>query len=148
MGFRDEFRELAHELRAIPGRDFEIRPYTASVIIRTWSGGKPGDGTATDAETAIVEGDSQPPKIRFLSDEEKALAGLGATVLEIGPITPDFPGGGTSIATLLGTAAAAGTEVLYKITGPEYPTGVECIREGVESDRTFGYKIRVRPVAD
>lgn len=138
MGFRDDIRDLCFQLRAIPGRDFEIRPYTVQVVTRQWSGSEPGEGVETVAAQFITESDNQPPKVRFLNDEEIALGGYNEATVEVGPITPDFPGGGTSITTL-GQDPPANTLFDYILTGPEYPSGAIFRLKGIKSDKTFGY---------
>lgn len=149
MTFRDDIRALAYSVRQIPG-DLGVRPYTVSVSVSTWSGATPGEGTEDVTVTAITEANGQPPKVRWLTDEERALGGYADAVIEVGPITPDFPGGGTSWAVLTQSAAAAvpGTVIRYVLTGPEFPSGANFERVGGTSDRTFNYKLRLQRVAD
>lgn len=146
MGFRDNIRKLAYNLRRLPGERFEIRPYAVSTVRRIWSGSYPGDGIAEDTETAITEAGAQPPRVRALSGEEKALLGLDGTVWQVGPITPDFPGGGTAIEALKPSTLAAGEEFYVKLVGPEYPTGALFRVVEVRSDKTFGYRVTIKPV--
>jgi len=147
MGFRDDIRALAYELRAMAGRDFEIRPYTVSVVVKAWSGTYPGEGFETSTTTAITEADGQPPKVRFLNDEQIALGGLPRGSIKVGPITPDFPGGGTSITTLTGNGADAGESFYFLITGPEFPNGARYLLKATESDRTFRYTVTLSPMS-
>lgn len=147
MGFRDEIRQLAYELRAIPGREFEIRPYTVSVTIRSWTGDVPGEGSTTVTTTPITEADGQPPKVRFLNDEQIALGGLSKGSIEVGPITPDFPGGGTTWATLSGGGADPGESFYYVLTGPEFPNGARFLFAGGKTDRAFRYMVTLTPLS-
>lgn len=147
MGFRDDIRELAYELRALPGRDFEIRPYIVKVVIRSWTGTYAGEGGTTTTETTITEADGQPPKVRFLDDEQLALSGLARGAVEVGPITPDFPGGGTSWATLSGNGADPGEQFYYVLTGPEVPLGARYTLVGGKTDKTFGYRVTLKPMS-
>lgn len=145
--FRDNIRKLAYNLRRLPGERFQIRPYTISVVVTTWSGTRVGEGTKTETATAITEAGGQPPKIRWLSDQEKALGGYNDAILEVGPITPNFPGGGTSWATLVPSSTPALSTVHYLVTGPEFPTGARFELVGRRSDKTFGYRIRLQRIA-
>ncbi|MBW7935292.1 MAG: hypothetical protein H3C62_17125 [Gemmatimonadaceae bacterium] len=145
---RDRYRALASRIRAIPGRDFGLRPYTVAVIVRRWSGPHTGDGAATDTVTPIVEYGGNPPKVRFLSDEARALGGLPAGTVEVGPITPDHTGGGITWDTLTGGSAQAGDEVLYRLTGPEFPAGADYALAGSQSDRGIHYKLTLVPRAE
>lgn len=139
MGFRDDIRKLCYELRAIPGQDFEIRPYTVKIVLRQWSGAEPGQGTETVTTVDITEFSGQPPKVRWLTDEEIAIGGYDAATVEVGPITPDFPGGGTPISTL-GQDPPANTLFDYVLTGPQYPNGAIYRLKALHSDKTFQYK--------
>ena len=140
MGFRDDIRKLCYDLRAIPGRDFEIRPYRVQVVLRQWSGSEPGEGTETVTTIDITESDNQPPKVRWLSDEEIAVGGYEAATVEVGPITPDFPGGGTAV-SVLGQDPPPNCLFDYVLTGPESPDGAIYRLKALKSDKTFGYRV-------
>jgi hypothetical protein len=146
MAIADDLKPLLTSIRAIPGQ-FGLRPYTVSAVIRAYSGTYAGEGTKTDTTVAITEANGQPPKVRFLNDEELALGdNLGKGTIEVGPITPDHTGGGTTIAALTGGSAIAGDIVHFVITGPEYPNGARFRLVGVSSDRALHYKVRLAPV--
>ena len=141
---RDGYRALADRIRAIPGRDFGLRPYTVSVVLRYHSGDNAGDGDAVDVATELQAG-GQPPKVRFANDEERALGNLPAGSLDVGPITPDYVGGGLAWDVITGAAAIAGTEVLFLVTGPEFPTGALYAKVGGDSARGLRYTLRLAP---
>ena len=147
MGFKNDIRKLAYELRAMAGRDFEIRPYTVSVVTKAWSGDQPGEGTAVTTTTAITEADGQPPKVRVLNDEQLALGNLPRGAIKVGPITPDFPGGGKSFDTLSPAGLAAGDSFYYVLTGPDYPSGARFVLKETQADKTFGYKVTLVPMS-
>ena len=146
---RDGYRALADRIRAIPGRDFGLRPYTVSVVLRYHSGENAGDGDAVDVATPLEVG-GQPPKVRFANDEERALGNLPAGSLDVGPITPEHvspgtAGGGLAWDVITGAAAIAGTEVLYLVTGPEFPGGALYAKVGGDSARGLRYTLRLAP---
>ncbi len=143
--FSDSLRELAYNARAIPGQ-LGIRPYSVAVLTGTWSGSNTGRGAETSASVAITEAGGQPPKVRDLNSEELALSGLGKGSVRIGPITPDFPGGGTALA-LLKPAVAAGQTVHVLLTGPESPTGARYLLKDIQTDRALHWTLVVEPVS-
>lgn len=145
--FRDGMRKLAYRARAIPGK-LGFRPYTVAVEVKTWPGDRTGQGTPTVTTTAITEANGQPPKVRWLSNEEIVVAGYDRMTAEIGPITPDFPGGGTTLATLKGKNAPAKSEVFVVLTGPDFPSGARFTIVGDNSDRALRYMLRVQRAAD
>lgn len=147
MGFRDDIRELAFELRALPGEEFEIRPYTVEVVTRTWSGDYPGEGLSAITTTPITEAHGQPPKVRVVNDEQRALGNFPKGSLRVGPITPDFPGGGTSIETLNPSGLNPGESFYYVITGPDYPDGARFLVTEAKADKTFGFFVTLAPFA-
>jgi len=146
MSFRDSIRQLAHSVRAIPGQ-LGMRPYTVQVVSAVWSGAERGQGTETVTTTAITEADGQPPKVRQLNSEEIAVGGYAEGTWEIGPITPDFPGGGTLISTLQ-PDPADNTLVHIVLTGPAYPDGQRCQVKGVTDHRAFQYMLKVEQAAN
>lgn len=147
MTLADDLKPLLHSARAIAG-DLGLRPYSVQVQVVAYSGNYAGEGTVTEGTTAIVEANGQPPKVRALDDEERAIGGLPDGTWEIGPITPDHAGGGISFATLIGDTATDGEQVHYILTGPEFPSGARFVRQSVTSDRALHYMLRVRPLVD
>lgn len=143
---RDRYRAIAYRYRNLPAQH-GLRPYTVSVVTKSYTGDVTGEGNQVEIVTPITESDGQPPKVRWLNDEELALGQLGKGTIEVGPITPDFSGGGTDIATLLQTSAENAELVLYRVTGPEFPNGADFKRVGSDSSAALHYKIRLQPVA-
>jgi hypothetical protein len=144
VGFRDDVRAIAYAARSIPGT-LEMRPYSVAVRVTNYSGAHVGDGAETQTVTPITEANGQNPKVRWLSSEEIALSGLPNGSVEVGPCTPDFPGGGTSVSTL--APVTPNTTVHYILTGPEFPTGATYERAGLRTDRAFHYTLTLKPVS-
>lgn len=142
---RDRLRKLAHRVRSIPGRGFGIRNYTVAIVVGTWSGAYVGRGDKTEALEAITEAHGQPPKVRFLNEEQLALAELKTGACEIGPITPNFPGGGTALSDLL-PAVTAHKTVHVRLTGPAYPSGAKFLVKKVGTDRALHWTLTCEPV--
>jgi hypothetical protein len=117
------------------------------VVATVWSGGHIGEGTAIIVRRAISER-GQPPKVRWLSNDEVALAGYDKPTVEIGPITPDHPGGGTSLAVLKDRAATGKAEFYYELIGPDFPAGAKFALVGDNSDRALHYTVRLQRTGD
>jgi hypothetical protein len=147
IAFRNSLRKLAHTIRGIPDQ-LGWRPYTVSIETRSWDGGERGEGAETVTTTAITEANGHPPKVRFLTSEEIALGGYSQGTLEIGPITPDFGSGGTSLDTLAPLSPSDDTIVHYIITGPEFPNGARFRKADVETHRAGHYLLRVNRAGD
>lgn len=144
--FRDAFLPTVSWARSIAGWQFGIRMHTVAIVTGAWSGDHTGDGVKSESSTAIVEADGQPPKLRWLNDEQITVGNLPKGTCEIGPITPSFAGGGTDIATLNGDALARGETIHVRITGPNHPTGAMYRLTDVKADRPFRYMLQAQPV--
>lgn len=142
---RNHYRAIANRVRAIPG-EHGLRPYRVEVLIVSWSGARTGEGVRTESSLEILES-GQPPKVRFVNDEERMLSNLPAGSIDVGPITPDHLSGGTTWDDLTGESAATHEQVLYRVTGPEFPNGALYVREQGNSARAIQYKLRLRPRA-
>lgn len=145
MPLSDDLKAILYECRAIPG-ELGLRPYTVTVVQGAWSGSYAGEGIEVATETAITESGSQPPKVRWLDDEQLALGGLSRGTVEIGPVTPDHTGGGTALSELV-PAVSTGHTVHVKLTGPAHPTGALYAISEVKTDRALRWMIRAVPVS-
>jgi len=145
IAFRNSLRKLAYNIRSIPGKQFGWRNHTVTVETRTYLGVERGQGSKLVTSTPITEAHGQPPKVRFLSDEEVALGGENKAIVEVGPITPDFGGGGTAFATLYPTLPD-NTILNYVIEGPD---GIARYRlVDVKTDKAGHYMVRLDRTSD
>lgn len=143
--FREDFLELADELRSLsgPDPDFDIRTSQLTIRSRTWLGGKRGaTGGYTDSDLEI------PRKYRIRQMEQNEIASAGgryeAGDVLVGPITPEFPGpppGGYTEAQLKPRPTTDATEIIYLITGAH--AGEYRLIE-LRSMRAFGYELVIR----
>jgi hypothetical protein len=92
----DEFRELANDIRSIPG-EFGLREYQCFLVRKTWTGARPGDGDEVEKLIPLVVGGGQNPRVRFPTQRDIALGNMSIGEILIGPLTPQYvdPGGGT-----------------------------------------------------
>jgi hypothetical protein len=146
MALADDLKPLLTNIRAIPG-SLGLRPHTVAIVETDWSGEHTGEGEKAQFQTSITEADGQPPKVRWLSDKELAVAGLPDGSVQIGPITPSNGTIGTLLATLSGTAMLAGQTRHVLITGPKHPNGALYVIREISADHALHYTMRVTPVS-
>jgi hypothetical protein len=132
--------------RAIAGT-LGFRPYRVYIVAESYTGPHTGESLANIDETEIVEGSSQPPKVRWLKDEEIAVGNLAGGTIEVGPITPEFAGGGTSLELLAGELDRGATRHV-RIVGPKHPDGARYRITEIRAERALRYTIRAVPVAN
>ncbi len=141
MTLRDELLDIVYEARGIAG-ELGFREHSVSLVVASTSGTHTGDGSRTETVTALTNGDGQPPRVKWLKDEEIALGQLPVGTVEVGPLTPTF----TSLDLLNGTDMTTGQVRLLRITGPNHPNGADYTIKGVSADRALRYMIRAVPV--
>ena len=144
MSLADDLKPVLREIRAIPG-EFGLRPHTVTLLSRSWDGTYSGDGTRTDTSLSLTEGDNQPPKVRWLSDEELAVAGLSNAAVTIGPITADHDAR-TWLDDIRGDNLSTGDGRYLTITGPKHPNGAKYRITRINSERALHYMINAEPV--
>lgn len=146
MSFADDLKPLLWSIRAIPGQ-LGLRKYSVSIVTGINLGDHTGDDAGSYPEIPIVESGNQPPRVRQLSDEELALANMGAGLWKIGPFTPYFTTGGADITDLLGKLLETGDTQYVKLTGPAFPAGALFRIVKVGHDHALHYDLTVAPVS-
>ncbi|HVJ19907.1 MAG TPA: hypothetical protein VM686_31045 [Polyangiaceae bacterium] len=145
MTLADDLKPIVYSARAIAGT-LGFRVHSVAIVIAETDGEHTGDGVRAETVTAITEDLGQPPRVKWLNDEEIALGQLGAGAIEVGPITPLHNGNGTELATLTGADMTDGQVRLLRITGPNHPSGADYRITSVSADRPLRYMIRAVPV--
>jgi hypothetical protein len=140
----EKLRPTVYKGRAIAGK-LGFRPYTVQLVTASWTGTHTGDGQRYDTFTPITEAESQPPKVRWLKDDEIAVGNIPSGTVEIGPITPAFAGGGTDLA-LLAEELTRGSTRYVVITGPKHPSGARYRLTRIDAQRALRYMLRAEPV--
>ncbi len=141
-GLRNPMRRLAYKVRAIPGK-LGFRPYTVWLEVSVSAGAELGEGARTTTTTQITEADGQPPRVRWLTNQELSLGNYRDGTIEIGPITPDFPGGGHAISSLH-PDPSVNTTVRWVLYGPHMAaTGSRFRVRDFKTDKTLSYLVRV-----
>ena len=128
MSFTPTVLPALDALRSI-GDVLGLRPYSVFLLVRTWSGGRPGLGTMSDdALLQMVNTDqngvAHPVQVAQLSRKDVIASGgaYSDQMLRVGPMTPTYTGGGFSSSQLDPTPTGAATEILWKVTGPALPS--------------------------
>jgi hypothetical protein len=128
MSLVDDLLPVFGTVRSIPG-SLGLNPFTLEVVVRTWTGGRPGVGTVTETATTILERGQNPDVEQVSTREIIASAGLYRDQdLRVGPLTPpwtdpvDSSTGGTALTTL-DPAPPAGASMFYRLHGPGLPSG-------------------------
>lgn len=152
MAFVDRLRARVTKVRALADA-FGVRQYTVAVRVNTWSGDERGDGnqvsTLTTDTVAVTEAGGKPPKVRWLSTEQRAVygaAGVGgfaSELVEVGPITP-----GNTLRSALQPSTSGNDTVEWILTGPKYPDGARFSLKEIRDDRGYQFKVVLEKVAD
>jgi hypothetical protein len=145
VGAADAYRAICFQARAIPGQ-FGLRPHTVEVGITGYTGANTGDGSPTAAWTLIHEAGGISPKVRQLKGDEIAIGNLADGAIRIGPITPDFTGGGTSVAVLMAEGIATGQMRHLRITGPMHPNGALYAIKSSDFTAALHYYLTAEPI--
>lgn len=146
MSFASDLLATITSIRGLPGQ-LGLRPHTVALVEQSWSGDHTGQGTLTETSTPIVEGGSQPPRVHWLTEEQRLVSGLPQGTVQVGPITPEHQGGGTDLSGLVGVDLSAGETRHLRITGPMHPTPGALYRiTSVMADRALRYMVRATPV--
>ncbi len=145
MALRERLLSSVDRIRAIPGR-FGLHRYQVWVRVTTYSGSRVGVGTATITDTRLLVGGKDPHVKEVRSKDIVAgTAELGSAEYDIGPLTPEFAGGGTLTNTINPAKGTSPGTTEYLLKGPGLPTdGLLCIRVSDDTDRPFRYMVRVR----
>jgi hypothetical protein len=139
----DDLKPVLFNARAIMG-SLGMRPHTVTLLL--------GHREHIRARAAavvsipIVEASDQPPKVRWLKDEETAVGALAAGTIEIGPITPLFATGGTDITKLQGKGLAPGDDRLILIEGPMVPHGALFEITSIVAQKALRIMVQCKPV--
>lgn len=145
MSLVTELRKTLYAARSIAGR-LGFRVHTVSIVKRFAYGEHTGDLDEM-ALIPLTEQDGYSPKTSWLNGEELAVGGLPAGTVEIGPITPAFPGGGTDLSVLTGGDLTTGDMLQLLITGPNHPDGALYRIKDIKADKALNYKITAIPTS-
>jgi hypothetical protein len=127
MSFASDLLPELDAIRAIPC-DLGLRDGTVTMVVRAWSGARVGLGTATTAEIQVLVAGQNPRITRI--DVREAIASGGqyhAGDFRIGPVTPEFAGGGVGREVLQPAVGSSPTEVFWIVTDNGLPAeGIVC----------------------
>ena len=146
MSFRDDILEAIEDVRSVPG-ELDIRQFRVFVVVRSWTGGRPGVGTEqTVSETEILVS-GYPPKVKPLTTKDVVASGglYTASDLKVGPITPSNAAGGTDPSVFNPDVGSFPTDVTFRVEGPGLPTaGIRCVRINDDTYGNFSHYLVLR----
>jgi len=153
VSLRDDLLSDVDDIRGIPG-ELGVRLFSVSVLVRTWTGARPNapGSTKTDVVTPIKTGlGAQDVKVRNLTSRDVIASGgaYNDQDLEIGPITPPFPGvdEGNAISEWETSTTTTAREVFYLVEGPGTRVGGDLYYKiNTKTDRAFRYVLTLRRV--
>lgn len=135
------------EIRGIPG-DGGLRPYDATIRVRTWSGPIIGQGTKADVDSPLrVANGTARVKVRQLNGRDVIASGGVFTDqdYELGPLTPPYPGSADNSALAIAHPDTTGNvELFFRLVGPEIPSGAWFRRVGQRSTSALHYTAILR----
>jgi len=147
MALKDDLLPLIDTLRAIPG-ELGFRQYEVWVRKTTYSGPRVGIGASTVTETRLLVG-GQNPKVREVRNKD-VVAGtpeMVSATYDIGPLTPEFSGGGIALSVVNPEKTSTPTTILFVLKGPGMPEdGLLCQRVSDDVDRPLRTVIRVQSI--
>lgn len=135
--FRDELLADVDSIRAeIAGpTGLDVQMHQVQIVVKRWVGERPG---SAGGFTKTITDLGRRYNVREVSTREVNASGGKYQVgdVKVGPITPEFPGGGFAPSELAPEPDDARDEILYLLTGPH---GGTYSRRALESFRAFSY---------
>jgi len=133
----------------------QLREYTTTIKTTSWSGGRPGLGTAVNQTIAVVGYSGVHAKIRQVSKQEVMLSGgtLKDQDVVLGPICLPYQTtfgvtGGMS-PSLFSPAPNGANEMFINIQGVNMPTGGANFKKIYdETDKNAVYRVYLRSTAN
>lgn len=145
MSLMTELRPVVDRLRALPA-ELGFRTYQVWVRKTQYAGTKVGEGTKSVTDTRLLVG-GRDPKVREVKRKDN-VAGMSQSVAatyDIGPLTPEFAGGGIAESLVKPEANSTPTTIMFLIKGPGLPSdGLLCQKIEDHFDRPLRLVIRVR----
>ena len=154
QSFRDSLLPMVDVLRGIPVL-FGHRLYSVSIVVRTWTGSRPGLGANTDTNTGLkIDLGIGQVKVTQVSESQVVASGglYEAQDFNVGPITPPYTGStldNDAISVFDPVINANPAEVFFKITGPGMaPTGSYFRKVTQDVSKLYRYSFVVRRTAE
>lgn len=145
MSFRTDILEAVEDVRSVPG-ELDIRQYRVFVSVQTWSGARPGLGTATTTETELLVS-GHPPRVKPMTTKDVVASGglYTASDLKVGPFTPPNAKGGTDPSIYNPNTSNSPTAITFRVSGPGLPSaGIRCERINDDTYGNFSHYLILR----
>lgn len=145
MALRDDLLPVADAARAIAG-ELGFRRYQVWVRKTVSAGSRVGLGATTVTETRLLVG-GQDPRVREVRSNVEVAGSpeLMGAEYEIGPLTPEFAGGGIAESTINPEYDGSATAIHFVLKGPGLPaSGLLCKKTRQDMDRPLRMMLRVQ----
>lgn len=152
MSIRTGALKLLDTYRGLLHSAFDLRRYDVAIVLRRWPlGALPGAHgvSPTETVTPITVGSSNRPKVVQLTQAEIVASGglYQDQDVKIGPLTPQYNGGGSAISSFEPPATGGIAEVFIKLVGPGTADGGDLYKKiGQSTEQNFGFSIVARRV--
>lgn len=136
MSFRDDILDVIEDRRSLPG-ELDIRQFRVFVVVRLWTGDRPGVGDSDDTETELLVS-GYPPKVKPVTSKDAIASGglYTAADLRVGPMTPPNTNGGIAPGVHNPVTDPNPQEILFRVEGPGLPDGGAWFKR--VGDETYG----------
>lgn len=136
MASANSLRRIADRVRAIPGK-MGLREHSATLVKTSWTGGRTGEGDKIVEELPLLINGTENPKIKFPNQRDVALGLMPLGTITVGPLTPEFPGGGI-LRNFVASQQLERSDTLHVlVTGPQHPNGCLYRIETVNVDKAL-----------
>ncbi len=140
MSLRTGLLPALESIRSMLDTGLDWRRYDVTMRLVAWDGGRPGVGTKTTTDVDITHATGARVKVLPISSREIAASGgkYRDGDKRIGPITPEFSGGGRAVDFFDPAVESDPAEVFFKLTGPGHEAG----RWHKKVDQSTGVNLR------
>lgn len=97
-------------------------------------------------KTEITEAQGQPPKVHQVAFQDVPFGARMPDIIDIGPITPAFPGGGTDLTDWLAPVQCGQARHILRV-GPSCPDGKKYRILHILVEKSLRYMIRAQDAA-
>ncbi len=139
MTLADDLKPVVYAGRALAG-EYGFRVHTVAILNEHFDALHDNSEFAGANLQPLVEANGQPPKVVWKKNDAVGFGNAMEDIVEVGPITPAFAGGGTDLTDLMGTLASGQVRHLV-ITGPKVPDGARYRIIDVRAERALRYMI-------
>lgn len=138
MTLADDLKPVVYEARAIMGQ-LGFRQDRVFLLFDWYADGE----WAGPTQAELTEAKGQPPKVHQVTFQDVPFGAHMPDIIDIGPITPDFPGGGTDLTDWLAPVQEGQTRHILRV-GPSCRDGKKYRVLHILTEKSLRYMIRAQ----